>query len=613
MRAGAPHPLLWPALIGVVTLATLGVMAYAQHAIKRVESELPLRVMQEKRDMERVARNFYEFLAATDAARTSPSGGVPASVEHGLASVERDLETLRSRYTFDTLIGASALHAVLSPVVDDVRIWLTEGFGALPPDSPLMLEVVATRVRNALGTVYDKTTEADRIAYEILERQSRELRALRERLLLVFLALGLLAGSFVWMALRQQRAARAQQASEAARVRAQERLQEAIESTSEGFAFFDEDERLVMCNTRYRDSFLSDVADLVSPGRTFAEIATAAAERGVVRDARGDPAAWVQQRLTRFREPRGSFVNRFADGRWIQVNERRTADGGVVAVYSDVTELMRREQELRAAKEGAEAANQAKSAFLANVSHELRTPLTSILGFTRIVQRRLQEVILPAIVDPQPRVRRVMEQAARNLEIVQVEGERLTTLINNVLDLEKIEAGEMTWQVEPMDVAGALGQAAAATRSLYEARGLDFAVAIEPDLPPVLGDHDRVVQVIVNLISNAVKFTREGGVRCHAAREGASQVAVSVTDTGSGIAEHEQPLVFDKFRQVGDTLTDKPAGTGLGLAICREIVEQLGGRIEVHSRLGHGSTFRFTLPVASGDPCAAGGRTSGST
>ena len=596
--AGTWSTYVTPTLIAVVILFTIGVMAYVQIAVKRIESELPLRVMDEKRDMERVARNFYEFLATTDAALARPTGSATERVRDGLVTVQRDLETLRSRYTFDTLIGASALHAALSPVIDDVQIWLTEGFGAVPPSSPLVLEVVATRVRDALSKVYDKTTEADRIAYQILERQSVELRELRQRLLFVLLALGLLAITLIWIAIRQRRTARARAEAELARVSAQTRLHYALESASEGFAFFDGDERLVICNTRYREFFLSDDDNLVVPGRTFAEIARAAAQRGLIAGAAADVNGWLRERLSQFRAPQGPVAMQLTDGRWIQVSERRTEDGGTVAVYSDLTALKRHEHELVQAKEAAEAANDAKSAFLANVSHELRTPLTSILGFTQIVQRRLREVIFPGLDEPSPRARRAMDQISKNIDIVLLEGARLTTLINNVLDLEKIEAGQMTWQIQPFGLDEAITQAAAATRSLYEERGLDFNIDIAPGLAPARGDRDRVVQVIVNLISNAVKFTPRGSIYLSAHPGERGDLVVTVTDTGVGISEDDIPHVFEKFRQVGDTLTDKPSGTGLGLAICRDIVEHLGGKIWVHSVPGGGSSFSFTLPMA---------------
>ncbi len=274
-----------------------------------------------------------------------------------------------------------------------------------------------------------------------------------------------------------------------------------------------------------------------------------------------------------------------------------------VAVFDTVTrDLREHERSLEEARRHAEAANAAKSAFLANVSHELRTPLTSILGFTRIIQRRLERTILPGVRSDDPKLAAAAEQVAGNIEIILAEGARLTALINNVLDLEKIEAGEMTWNIEPVDAAELLALAEGATAALHQAKGLRFETEVAPGAPTVLADRDKVIQVLINLISNAVKFTAEGGIRCEARGRDDGFIEISVADTGSGIAPQEQDSVFEKFRQVGDTLTGKPTGTGLGLAICKEIVEHLGGEIRLESRPGEGSTFTFTLPTASAMP-----------
>ena len=146
-------------------------------------------------------------------------------------------------------------------------------------------------------------------------------------------------------------------------------------------------------------------------------------------------------------------------------------------------------------------------------------------------------------------------------------------------------------------VSDVIERAIAATASLFEAKKLNLVRAIEPDLPPITGDQDRLIQVVINLISNAIKFTDAGSVTCAAGLHG-GELVVSVTDSGIGIAPGDQPKVFEKFKQVGDTLTDKPKGTGLGLPICREIVEYHGGRIWVESEPGKGSTFSFTLPIS---------------
>jgi signal transduction histidine kinase len=249
------------------------------------------------------------------------------------------------------------------------------------------------------------------------------------------------------------------------------------------------------------------------------------------------------------------------------------------------------------ARSVAEAANAAKSDFLANVSHELRTPLVSIFGFARIVQRRLDERIFPLLPDQDERVKRTASQVDENLTIILDEGQRLMKLINDLLDLEKIEAGKMDWQFQPVAIQNVIHQATAATASLVEGRGLACSVQVPEGLPMVYGDPDRLVQVVINLVSNAVKFTAEGTMITINAREEEPEVIVDVIDQGIGIALTDQAFLFEKFSQVGDTLTSKPHGTGLGLAISKEIIEHHGGRIWLESEAGRGSKFSFALPI----------------
>ena len=253
-------------------------------------------------------------------------------------------------------------------------------------------------------------------------------------------------------------------------------------------------------------------------------------------------------------------------------------------------------EEARVARAAAEEADAAKSSFLSTVSHELRTPLTSVLGFAKIIRRRLQERLFPLISSDDRKVEQAKQQVIENLGVVVSEGERLTKLIDDVLDLAKIEAGKFTWNMAAVSMQDVIDRAVAATASLFEAKKLDLERDIEPGLPVVTGDQDRLIQVVINLISNAVKFTDHGSIKCSARRDG-NELVVSVADSGIGIAPVDQPKVFEKFKQVGDTLTDKPKGTGLGLPICKEIVEYHGGQIWVESTPGQGSIFSFTLPI----------------
>jgi len=296
----------------------------------------------------------------------------------------------------------------------------------------------------------------------------------------------------------------------------------------------------------------------------------------------------VVHAITRRTRKDGTLVDVELFGLPVNVGGERV---GSIAIYHDITELQH-------ARQAAEAANQAKSAFLATTSHELRTPLTSVLGFAKISKKRFEEVIVPVIASDDRKVQRAVQQVNDNLDIIVSEGARLTALINDVLDLAKIEAGKVDWKTEPVSAKEIIDRAAAATTALFEAKNLKQIVEVEPGLPGTVGDRDRLIQVVINLISNAVKFTDHGSVTCRARRED-GHLLITVTDTGLGIAPQDHERVFEQFVQVGDTLTDKPKGTGLGLPICKHIVEHHGGRIWVESELGKGSTFSFTLPIGS--------------
>jgi signal transduction histidine kinase len=265
-------------------------------------------------------------------------------------------------------------------------------------------------------------------------------------------------------------------------------------------------------------------------------------------------------------------------------------------------------EEAQAARVAAEQGSAVKSAFLSSVSHELRTPLTSVVGFSRLIRRRLDEIVFPAVPVGDPKRDRAMRQVSENLEIIVNESERLTALINDTLDLAKIEAGRMEWHRDPVDIGDVITRATGATASLLDGSGLAMVVEVAPDLPAITGDRDRLIQVVINLIANAVKFTPTGSITCTAATANGTEppmVLVSVTDTGIGIAPEDLEKVFEQFGQAaqeGDRLPETPRGTGLGLPICREIVEHHGGKLWVESELGKGSRFSFTLPIGAGEP-----------
>jgi len=249
-------------------------------------------------------------------------------------------------------------------------------------------------------------------------------------------------------------------------------------------------------------------------------------------------------------------------------------------------ELEAASTDLRAANARLKELDRLKDDFLTTVTHELRTPLTSIRSFSEILLDN------PGI-EP--------GQRQEFLSIIVKESERLTRLINQVLDLAKIEAGRFEWQIGPVALEAAIDDAVASVGQIFKDRHVALNVTLPATLRPVLADRDQLIQVLINLLSNAVKFTAErtGRVRVEVEpRPGA--LIVSVVDNGPGVAAGDRLRIFEKFHQVGDTLTDKPSGTGLGLPISQRIIEHFGGRIWVEDAAGGGAAFRFTVPYADG-------------
>lgn len=239
--------------------------------------------------------------------------------------------------------------------------------------------------------------------------------------------------------------------------------------------------------------------------------------------------------------------------------------------------------------------DQLKSDFLSNVSHELRTPMTSVFGFAKLVKKKLEDGVFPKVATDE-KTTRAISQVRQNLDIITQESERLTRLINDVLDSAKLEAGKMGWDFAAVSPSKLIERTIAVTAPLAGQKGLAVSREVAPDLPAVRGDENRLLQVLINLVGNAVKFTDHGQISLRAERQG-EFVRFSVHDSGCGIAEEDQGKVFDKFKQIGDTLTDKPHGTGLGLSICQQIVLHHGGEIWLESQPGVGSVFFLTVPV----------------
>lgn len=377
--------------------------------------------------------------------------------------------------------------------------------------------------------------------------------------------------------------------AEASAREARGQLTDAIESISEGFALFDRDDCLVVANQRYKEIMLGDGAEIPN-GTPFAEIVRQAAATGRFPNAAQDTDQWIERQMLRHRTAGQPFIQETAGNFWQQASNRQTDHGGVVAVYSDITNIKRISDELKRAKDAAEAANEAKSAFLATMSHEIRTPLNGIIGMSTL----LNGTELTA------------EQRDFS-DTISTAADTLLTIINDILDFSKVEAGALELERLPMGVTETIEGSAELVAAKAAEKGVELACRISPDVPDAIyGDPVRLKQILMNLLNNAVKFTEGGEVVLTASTNypDASRtpgtntlLTFSVRDTGIGIPEDRMDRLFKSFSQVDASTTRRYGGTGLGLVITKRLVELMGGAISVESTPGKGTTFTFTLPA----------------
>lgn len=387
---------------------------------------------------------------------------------------------------------------------------------------------------------------------------------------------------------------------------ADQRLADAIECTSEAFVLWDKNDKLVAWNGHFQKVYgLPD--DVLVPGK----------ERSLVLASARKPI--IQRRIADADDGTNSRTSevQLADEHWLQINERRTRDGGLVSVGTDITLLKRHQERLRdqerrlmntisdlsasqrilerqktelsdanekylAEKQRAEAANKAKSEFLANMSHELRTPLNAILGFS--------EILLAGMFGPvgSPKY----EEYAKDIH---ESGKHLLNVINDILDMSKIEAGQMKIRCETIDLCPLIEESMRLTAIPAEEKNITVEQRVEPGLS-VVADRRAIKQILLNILSNAVKFTDDGGRIALRARQVEGAVIVSIVDTGIGIPKSALGKIGNPFEQVQSQYAKSKGGSGLGLAISRSLVALHGGSLKIRSREGHGTVVSLRIP-----------------
>ncbi len=390
---------------------------------------------------------------------------------------------------------------------------------------------------------------------------------------------------------------------------ADQRLADAIECTSEAFVLWDKNDRLVMCNTHFQQAY--GLPDSVLVPGTERHAVNAAAARPVIERRVADPDGSGLSRTTEVQ---------LADERWLQINERRTRDGGMVSVGTDITLLKRHQERLRdserrlmatigdlsssqkklerqkselsiananyqAEKERAEAANKAKSEFLANMSHELRTPLNAILGFSEI----LTNGMFGPLGSP---------KYCEYSKDIHDSGKHLLNVINDILDMSKIEAGHMRIQCEAVDLKPLIEESLRLTAIAAEEKNIAIHQRLCDGLN-MFGDRRALKQVMLNLLSNAVKFTNEGGSIELRTRRLEKGVVLTIADTGIGIPKESLSKIGQPFEQVQSQYAKSKGGSGLGLAISRSLIGLHGGDMRIRSRVGEGTIVSLHIPDRS--------------
>jgi signal transduction histidine kinase/DNA-binding response OmpR family regulator len=370
---------------------------------------------------------------------------------------------------------------------------------------------------------------------------------------------------------------------------ARERLIVAMEAMDDGIAFLDSDERLILCNEAYR-RFMQHMPEIVTPGSALPAAILHAAKSGVAPPDE-TPAVWTERQLATLRSERPALIP-YGPRKWARVSMRFEADRRAVLLVTDVSEERQRQRELEQAlvaaeksRAEAEAADQAKSTFLATMSHEIRTPMNGVLGMMEVLEAE-----------------GVRDEQARTVATMRESAQALLRIIDDVLDFSKIEAGALELEEAPFSLTGLVDGVVATFRSQAERKGLSLVSAIGPgSTDALLGDPTRVRQILFNLLGNALKFTDRGGAMIRARTEplgdGRTRATLSVLDTGIGLSAAERARLFQPFSQADGSTTRRFGGTGLGLSIVRRLAQLMGGDVMVESAPGAGSTFTVTLDL----------------
>ena len=699
-------------LIAAVVVGAVALGLFARSSLNRIHQDLPLAVLQQQRDVAGLNQDINGLMRAVEDLRAVPSEDSLAAARRSLDTADRRLRVLRDAYEETVLASTAAMLAAVQPALGDIGRWLDRGLHGRAPDSPEVAALAIVRLADSQRQFDALQGRAGDEAVSRLETEAGKLAGLRDMLASVLAFGSLLVLVILVFVVRHQRA-------EAKRAAAEGRLRQSIGLISGGFALFDGQGRLAFCNADYARLIPGAVVE-AAPGAPYELLLQRAAAGGGILDAIGREAAWVAERLARFRDPAGPVELRLKGGRWVRLAERKTADGGLVVVSADITDTRQRESELReigedlrdnnllldaalanmsqglamfdvdhcliicnqhflelyglqaelgrpgvalqtimeasarrqgldeaetarlvgermaiaakteasrwreilsdgrvidifhqplasggsiatyedvseayeaelalrAAKDEAEVASRAKSDFLAGVSHELRTPLNAIIGFSEVMQNEM----FGPIGDPH------YQDYATDIHD---SGHHLLSLINDILDLSKIEAGKFELHETTVTVTDTIEAALRLVEQRADKAGVELVREVAPELPRLHADGRALKQVLLNLLTNAVKFTpKDGRVTIGAELAPGGELVLTVADSGVGMSAEDLEQALTPFGQAESDIARDQEGTGLGLPLSKHLVELHGGSLTIESRPGEGTTVRATFPAA---------------